>query len=118
MPDSAVDDRFARYQALRCVLEDPFVELDLGCARLAEADIVAREAGLQRALVAMQQLEAGGIANPDEGRMVGHFWLRAPGLAPAESTLLVTEPVFNFGPVQGAWVAAGGWWLVAGVGLG
>jgi len=82
MPESAVDDRFARYQALRCVLEDPFVELDLGCARLAEADIVAREAGLQRALVAMQQLEAGGIANPDEGRMVGHFWLRAPGLAP------------------------------------
>jgi glucose-6-phosphate isomerase len=30
----------------------------------------------------MAALEAGGVANADEGRMVGHFWLRAPGLAP------------------------------------
>jgi len=31
---------------------------------------------------AMEQLEAGGIANPDEQRMVGHYWLRAPETAP------------------------------------
>ena len=31
---------------------------------------------------AMQALEAGGIANPDEQRMVGHYWLRASHLAP------------------------------------
>lgn len=30
----------------------------------------------------MAALEAGGIANPDEGRRVGHYWLRAPELAP------------------------------------
>lgn len=30
----------------------------------------------------MAELEAGSIANPDEGRMVGHYWLRAPHLAP------------------------------------
>src|ERR1700737_997640 len=30
----------------------------------------------------MQQLEKGAIANPDEKRMVGHYWLRAPELAP------------------------------------
>ena len=83
MPESAVTDRFARYQQLRCTLEDPFVELDLGHAMLSDDDIAAREAGLQRALAAMHDLEAGGIANPDEGRMVGHYWLRAPGLAPA-----------------------------------
>ncbi|MCA8977440.1 MAG: glucose-6-phosphate isomerase, partial [Planctomycetes bacterium] len=82
MPQSSAADRFARYQELRCVLDDPFVELDLGHAMLSDAELEAREAGLQRALVAMQQLEAGGLANPDEGRMVGHFWLRAPGLAP------------------------------------
>jgi glucose-6-phosphate isomerase len=34
----------------------------------------------------MAALEAGGIANPDEGRRVGHYWLRAPELAP-EATL-------------------------------
>ncbi|MSP55409.1 MAG: glucose-6-phosphate isomerase [Myxococcales bacterium] len=31
---------------------------------------------------AMLALEAGAIANPDEGRQVGHYWLRAPDLAP------------------------------------
>src|SRR6476469_10683338 len=31
----------------------------------------------------MRQLEAGAIANPDEHRMVGHYWLRDPGLAPS-----------------------------------
>ncbi len=30
----------------------------------------------------MNQLERGGIANPDENRMVGHYWLRSPELAP------------------------------------
>lgn len=34
------------------------------------------------ALAGMKELEAGTIANPDEGRMVGHYWLRAPELAP------------------------------------
>ncbi len=37
---------------------------------------------LARALDNMAKLEAGAIANPDEGRMVGHYWLRDPGLAP------------------------------------
>ena len=35
-----------------------------------------------KALAQMQALEGGAIANPDEGRMVGHYWLRAPHLAP------------------------------------
>jgi glucose-6-phosphate isomerase len=37
---------------------------------------------VERALEAMQQLEKGAIANPDEKRMVGHYWLRAAELAP------------------------------------
>ena len=32
----------------------------------------------------MKQLENGSIANPDENRMVGHYWLRNPNLAPTE----------------------------------
>jgi len=35
---------------------------------------------------AMEALERGAIANPDEGRMVGHYWLRAPELAPDAAT--------------------------------
>ena len=34
------------------------------------------------ALAGMRELEGGAIANPDEDRMVGHYWLRAPELAP------------------------------------
>ena len=30
----------------------------------------------------IEALEAGAIANPDENRMVGHYWLRNPDLAP------------------------------------
>jgi glucose-6-phosphate isomerase len=38
---------------------------------------------LARALTAMAALENGALANGDEGRMVGHYWLRAPSLAPS-----------------------------------
>ena len=38
---------------------------------------------IARAFAAMRELEAGGIANPDEKRMVGHYWLRKPSLAPS-----------------------------------
>ena len=39
--------------------------------------------GLDAAFEAMAELEAGAVANADEGRQVGHYWLRAPELAPA-----------------------------------
>jgi glucose-6-phosphate isomerase len=37
---------------------------------------------LGAALDALAALESGAIANPDEGRMVGHYWLRDPERAP------------------------------------
>jgi len=74
-------DRLAHYRRWRIALDAPAIELDLADARLAEPD-VADLARLQIALAAMARLEAGAIANPDEGRQVGHFWLRAPALAP------------------------------------
>jgi glucose-6-phosphate isomerase len=37
---------------------------------------------IDKALSAMHELETGGIANPDENRMVGHYWLRSPAMAP------------------------------------
>jgi glucose-6-phosphate isomerase len=37
---------------------------------------------LSAAFGAMEALEGGAVANPDERRMVGHYWLRAPQLAP------------------------------------
>jgi glucose-6-phosphate isomerase len=40
------------------------------------------EPRLLDAYVQMDDLEAGAIKNPDENRMVGHYWLRTPQLAP------------------------------------
>lgn len=40
------------------------------------------EPKLQKAFADMRELEKGAIANPDEGRMVGHYWLRNPELSP------------------------------------
>src|SRR5438874_13790564 len=37
---------------------------------------------IEKAFAAMRELEAGAIANPNEKRMVGHYWLRNPALAP------------------------------------
>ncbi len=37
---------------------------------------------MENAFTEMTKLESGAIANPDENRMVGHYWLRKPSLAP------------------------------------
>jgi glucose-6-phosphate isomerase len=39
---------------------------------------------ISTAEAAMRAVEAGEIANPDENRMVGHYWLRNASLAPAD----------------------------------
>jgi glucose-6-phosphate isomerase len=56
--------------------------LDISRMRFADDFLAKMEPLAQRAFAAMADLERGGIANPDEGRMVGHYWLRAPQLAP------------------------------------
>lgn len=81
----AMSSRWSRYLASRSVLEDPFVELDWSQAGLDVAALDALRPALQRALTAMRQLEQGAVANRDENRMVGHYWLRTPSLAPDES---------------------------------
>ena len=44
------------------------------------------EAKMQSAFSAMDALESGSIANPDEQRQVGHYWLRNAQLAPNSET--------------------------------
>lgn len=62
----------------------PELELSLDLSRMdLPKDFLERlEGPLQKALDDMEALEGGAVANPDEGRMVGHYWLRAPELAP------------------------------------
>ncbi|MFN3361222.1 MAG: glucose-6-phosphate isomerase, partial [Pseudanabaenaceae cyanobacterium] len=56
--------------------------VDISRVRFTPEFVNAMEVQMERAFAEMKALEAGEIANPDEGRMVGHYWLRAPELAP------------------------------------
>ena len=58
------------------------VSLDISRMPFPEDFFSTMEPQMQQAFDAMTKLEAGAIANPDEKRMVGHYWLRAPQLAP------------------------------------
>ncbi len=57
--------------------------LDVSRMRFGADFLAKMEPLAQRAFTQMTALEAGAIANPDENRMVGHYWLRAPQLAPS-----------------------------------
>ncbi|KAJ0024279.1 hypothetical protein Pint_08445 [Pistacia integerrima] len=56
--------------------------LDVSRIGFTDEFIAEMEPTFLAALKAMEELEKGAIANPDEGRMVGHYWLRNSNLAP------------------------------------
>lgn len=56
--------------------------MDLSTTGIKPADLKQMEAQLKTAQDAMAKIEAGAIGNADEGRMVGHYWLRNASLAP------------------------------------
>jgi len=58
--------------------------LDVSRVRFDEAYLESMNPAMSKALDAMTALEGGAIANRDENRMVGHYWLRDPELAPSE----------------------------------
>ena len=57
--------------------------VDLSRVNFAEDFFPQMESRMQKAFNAMTELERGALANPDEKRMVGHYWLRNSALAPA-----------------------------------
>jgi glucose-6-phosphate isomerase len=74
--------------------------IDLSRARVPRRFWISEDtARLARtALAAMRDLEKGAVANPDEKRMVGHYWLRAPELAPTPE--LAAEITRTLGDVE------------------
>ncbi len=71
--------------------DDDGLWLDFSAAKLGHAAPHALEARVTAAFEAMRSLERGAIANPDEGRRVGHYWLRAPERAPEPSLTAAIE---------------------------
>lgn len=63
-------------------LSEPALTLDLAGMGIGDADLDSLDVPMEAALSAMERLEGGAEANASERRMVGHYWLRAPGRAP------------------------------------
>ncbi|HSH96589.1 MAG TPA: glucose-6-phosphate isomerase, partial [Roseimicrobium sp.] len=57
--------------------------IDLSRVNFPDTFFASMEPKMQGAFKAMAELEKGSIANPDEKRMVGHYWLRNAALAPS-----------------------------------
>src|SRR5947199_8396081 len=79
MASSSLWQRFQRY--LLCY-RDLDVSLDISRMKFSEDFFEKMQPKIEKAFTAMRELEAGAIANPTENRMVGHYWLRNPLLAP------------------------------------
>ncbi len=70
------------YASHLIVCDEAGLTVDLSRLDLPESFTSEMKPRLDRAFQAMDALERGAIANPDENRMVGHYWLRDPSLAP------------------------------------
>ncbi|MCO5598139.1 hypothetical protein L7F22_052231 [Adiantum nelumboides] len=57
--------------------------LDVSRIGFSDEFVAEMEVKFKKAFLAMVELESGAISNPDEKRMVGHYWLRKPELAPS-----------------------------------
>lgn len=71
-----------RYQKHLVRYPDLGISLDISRMTFADDFFATMAPKVEKAFADMKKLEAGGIANPDENRMVGHYWLRNFSLAP------------------------------------
>lgn len=88
--------QWARFQ--ECFTEHDQLGLAIDISRMKFNDelISSLKPALDTAFAAMDELEKGAVANMDEDRMVGHYWLRNPSLAPApELAREIQETVAN-----------------------
>jgi glucose-6-phosphate isomerase len=72
-----------RFRQHLCQVPALGLTLDVSRMRFEDGFLDRMAAPMDRSFEAMDALERGAIANPDENRRVGHYWLRAPELAPS-----------------------------------
>src|SRR5689334_408147 len=75
-------DLWNRYESHLCLVPSVGLSLDISRMQFDDGFFTRMAPAMKKAFTAMDALEKGAIANPDENRMVGHYWLRAPDLAP------------------------------------
>ena len=76
---STLWDRYQKYHLSHAGLG---ISLDVSRMKFPDDFISRMTSASERALEGMRALEAGAESNPDEHRMVGHYWLRAADSAP------------------------------------
>lgn len=78
-------------------LHSPEVGLSLDLSRMDLSDefLASMKGASVAALAGVAELEKGAIANPDENRMVGHYWLRNSALAPEPALIQAIEETFT-----------------------
>jgi glucose-6-phosphate isomerase len=83
-----------RHRQYFCRVDSLDLSLDISRMHFDDAFLQSMEPAMQKAFAELDALEGGAIANPDEKRMVGHYWLRSPQLAPTkEIRLEITDTV-------------------------
>lgn len=89
-----------RFQEYFLRYEDLGFALDISCMGFPEDFLPSMQGRAEQALSSMAELENGSVANPDEHRMVGHYWLRDPRIAPTEELRMeitsVLETILKF----------------------
>jgi glucose-6-phosphate isomerase len=78
-----MSDLWTRYQKYLAVCPTIDLTIDISRVRFDDGFFAKMSGSMAEAFAAMRELERGAIANPDEKRMVGHYWLRNPALAPS-----------------------------------
>ena len=88
------DTLWQKYDESTIRYNDLGFEIDFSRVNYSDQCTEGMEEKVSKAIANMQALEAGEVVNPDEGRMVGHYWLRNADLAPNDEVKAqITEPL-------------------------
>lgn len=89
-------DNWLRYKEYFYHHEETGLSLDISRMNFHDGFFEELKPMFKKAFAEMAELECGSIANRDENRMAGHYWLRAPELAPSsEITASIRENLMN-----------------------
>ncbi|MGI5902178.1 MAG: glucose-6-phosphate isomerase [Desulfitobacteriia bacterium] len=89
-----VNSNWQRFRRYLVENQDLGFQLDISRVNFGEDYLFQMSTRMESIYPLVERLEQGEIFNPDEGRMVGHYWLRNPELAPtAELTAEITNTI-------------------------
>src|SRR5213078_3707380 len=91
----AFSSLWQRFQQYFLYYRDLDFSLDISRLKFPADFFEKMQPKIGKAFAAMRELEAGAIANPTEKRMVSHYWLRSPALAPTPELRTEIEQTIN-----------------------